>query len=98
MFRSTFHIIVGCLLLTASTAFAANWRDVARGTPVPIPPSREIVALGPQPEPPDLPVRVVDQDVVKLGPQPEPPDYPADPFAWFLDALFSFPGYFNPYK
>jgi hypothetical protein len=50
--RLSLAIALGVLLATTSTAFAAKDRMVVQDA---VPTSRELVSLGPQPEPPDRP-------------------------------------------
>ena len=47
-----FAVALGALLVTSTTAFTARDRKVIQGT---VPTRRELVSLGPQPEPPDRP-------------------------------------------
>ena len=75
MCRKVLCVMVGCLLLTATTALAGD-RGQIEATPITLPGQAltdGFAYLGPQPEPPDLPV----QD--KL-----------DPFEWFVRWLFDF--------
>ena len=66
--------IVLSICLAGTTAFAA--------APTPVLPGHEIAALGPQPEPPDLPSSL---GVRALGPQPEPPDCSGGFMDWILN-------------
>ena len=97
-YRGVCAALGGSLVLTlvfgaGAQAFEPNW-----GTPMPIPPSMPSVfwddydKLGPQPEPPDLPVyyRIPGQDEMKISPQPEPPSQPADRFELILFKMFGF--------
>jgi hypothetical protein len=74
MFRRLLCLVIGCLLLTATTTFAADPSETG-DTPLPLPGPVQTLdgvnQLGPQPEPPDI--RVEDK---------------LDTFEWFLQWLF----------
>jgi hypothetical protein len=74
MCRRLLCLAIGCLLLTATTTFAADRSEIG-ATPLPLPYPVPLLdgvnQLGPQPEPPDI--RVEDR---------------LDPFEWFLQWLF----------
>jgi len=96
MFRTSAYVVLAGLMLTATTAFGAKNPNLAKGIPMPIPPSRGLARLSPQPEPPD---------VWKVSPQPEPPRVPAgphdgpdDPYELLLEQMFGSPGCWWPFK